>query len=86
MIIDLILDRKDNSNRVIKDGKAYSTPEYNAKRFYDEIVGWEELGWEIAEALDSGENEDVQRELCNYIIEHEYNPDICNYIKSVNWL
>lgn len=76
MIIDLILDRKDGFG-------------YNAREFYDycmhecNIFGFD---YGIPRALDCGENEDVQRELCKYIIENEYNHAICEYVNSVDWL
>jgi hypothetical protein len=79
MIIDLILNRKDD------DGAGY-----NAKQFYGEVMGygeiWPEMAHPIANALDCGENDDVQRELCRYIDEQGYNPDIKNYINAQDWL
>lgn len=71
MIIDLILDRKDGV-------------EYSPRKFYNEVTNY--LNLDIAEALDNGTEEDVKRELCFYIIEGGYNPDLCEYINSVNWL
>ena len=77
MIIDLILNRKEGSS-------------YDAKTFYNEVTNWGSLGiiegFKIAEALDSGENADVKRELAKYIINQEYNLNIISYINSVNWL
>jgi hypothetical protein len=45
-----------------------------------------EIAFKIARAMDMGEEEDIKRELRNYIIEQGYNPEICDYINSVNWL
>jgi len=77
MIIDLILDRKD--------GK-----EYNAKRFYNDIMicycSFPDIALPIADALDSGKEEDVKRELKKYIKEQGYNSNIVEYINSVDWL
>lgn len=77
MIIDDILDRKDGSN-------------YNAKEFYDYVLTWcddeDDVGTEIARAIESGSEEAVKKALCNYIKDQGYNPKICNYINSVNWL
>lgn len=77
MIIDLILDRKD--------GDVYSPRE-----FYEEVQEYGDvfygIAWNIARAMDGGTEEDVKRELCRYVIEHGYNPQICEYINSVNWL
>jgi hypothetical protein len=73
MIIDKILDRKDGQK-------------YNAKQFYNDITLYGDVGYEIAEALDNGEENDVKKELCKYIIKNEYNPAICDYIESVKWL
>nr|WP_314662073.1 hypothetical protein [uncultured Prevotella sp.] len=77
MIIDLILDRKDGV-------------EYNAKRFYEDCKNYESynLGTNgsISDAMDYGEESDVKRELCFYIDDNGYNPEIKDYINSVNWL
>jgi hypothetical protein len=71
MVIDLILDRKD--------GKPY-----NAKEFYNQVTLYRD--YVIAEALDNGENKDVQKALCDYIEHNGYNPKIKDYIKSINWI
>ena len=77
MIVDLILDRKDG---VV----------YDAYRFYTDVQDYGtvfgDLAWNIARAMDEGTEEDVKRELCRYIKEQGYNPEICEYINSVNWL
>lgn len=77
MIIDEILERKEGMP-------------YNSKDFYDYVSYWAEtdndVGTGIARALDGGTEEDVKRELCKYIKEQGYNPAICDYINSVNWL
>ena len=79
MIIDLILDRKDGQ-------------EYNAKDFYNEISEYSGLfqgtasGVEIAEMLDNGTNKDVQKALCDYITENDYNPEIKDFVNSCNWI
>lgn len=77
MIIDLILDRMD--------GDVYSP--YS---FYNELQEYgntfNEIAWDIARAMDEGTEEDVKRELCRYVLEQGYNPQICDYITSVNWL
>ena len=76
MIIDEILDRKDGGA-------------YDAKDFYSFVMEEEsiwDLPRDISRALDSGENEDVQKALCNYIIEQGYNPAICDFVKSQVWI
>lgn len=77
MIIDLILDRKDGYK-------------YNPKEFYNEVMEygdiWPELADPITRAMDSGTEQDVKNELCLYITKCGYNPQICNYINSVEWL
>lgn len=74
MIIDLILDRKGGSS-------------YKAKEFYDDVMAYEEgTDYKISRALDGGTEEDVRKALCDYIINNEYNPKICNYINRVTWL
>jgi len=92
MIIDLILDRKQNKNLTSKkiDGKVGVSPKYDPKQFYNNVMSYYETFKDIvdpiATALDSGEEKDVKRELCRYIIEQEYNLDILKYINSVKWL
>lgn len=77
MIIDLILDRRD--------GEAY-----DPKEFYMEVMEysetWPDIAFPIASAMDSGTEQDVKNELCGYVLECGYNPEICEYINSVNWL
>lgn len=77
MIIDLILDRKDGYK-------------YNPKEFYNEVMDygdtWPELANPITYAMDTGTDDDVKRELCGYVIKCGYNPKICDYINSVEWL
>ena len=74
MIIDLILDRKGGSS-------------YKAKEFYDDVMAYEEgTDYEISRALDGGTEKDVRKALCDYIINNDYNPKICNYINKVTWL
>lgn len=77
MIIDIILDRKDGEP-------------YDAKKFYLDIMGyaetWPDLADPITRAMDVGTNEDVRKALCNYIDECGYNPSICDYVNSVEWI
>ena len=74
MIIDLILDRKGGSS-------------YTAKKFYDNVMAYEEgTDYKISRALDGGTEKDVRKALCDYIIHNDYNPKICNYINKVTWL
>lgn len=79
MIIDLILDRRGFE----KDGY---DDYYDVEKFYRNVVAYGEIGEEIARALDSGTEKDVKQALCNYVIENDYNKNICKYINSVNWL
>lgn len=74
MIIDRILDRYD--------GDAY-----DPKEFYDAMMSYEEgTDYKISRAMDSGEEEDIRRELCAYIDDAQYNPKIKDFINSVAWL
>lgn len=84
MIIDLILDRKDN---VIGDYQ----DTYDAREFYEDCREYaqcfeDETQWKIVDALDGGTNEDVQIALCNYIDECKYNPQIKHFIRAVSWI
>ena len=79
MIIDLILDRKD-------DAEYDGIDTYNAHDFYIDCLGYGTIADGITNAMDYGSETDVKRELCKYIIKNEYNEKICDYINSVNWL
>lgn len=72
MLVDFILDRKEGI-------------EYDPRELYD-YCQEEEAYWGVARALDGGTEEDIKGELCGYILGNGYNPDICDYICSVNWL
>jgi len=74
MIIDKILDRKDGE-------------QYNPKDFYHYCMGYMDgIGDDITRAMDYGTETDVQAELCKYIVQNEYNPQICLYVCSQKWL
>ena len=83
MIIDLILDRKDNLSEGFTD-------DYNAHDFYMECMGYNSIFYgiadEITRAMDGGTEEEVKAKLCNYILKNGYNTEICKFIQSVNWL
>lgn len=98
MIVDLILDRKENE-KLISAGythikNAYSGKliplKYNAHYFYRECMEYSTIfngiADEITRALDFGSEKDVKKALCNYIVENDYNVEICDFINSVNWL
>lgn len=76
MLVDAILDRR---SAIREDG----VDTYNPRKLYNYVNGWYN---EVARAMDEGTEEDVKKVLCKYIIDNDYNPDICNFIKSVNWL
>ena len=77
MLIDMILDRRAGD-------------EYSARELYDycqeqgAIFG--DLYWNVARAMDEGEEEDVRGALCAYIVASGYNETICEYVNNVNWL
>jgi len=71
MIIDLILDRRDGHKIDLRD-------------LYDNAVDFE--FWKLANAIDNGENEDIQRELCNYIDDNGYPQEIKGFINKTDWL
>lgn len=83
MIIDLILDRKYNTEI---DG----IDTYNAHNFYVECMEYNRIFKGIADgitkAMDYGTETEVKNELCKYIINNGYNEKICDYINSVNWI
>ena len=73
MVIDLILDRRD--------GETYDT-----RDFYFRALQYSPVSDAITSAMDYGTEKDVKRELCQYIIDNEYNPAICDYVNSVEWI
>jgi hypothetical protein len=87
MIIDLILDRKN-------DIETFNEL-YNTKTFYNEVLGYAEMfgcdsanniAFKITKAMDEGTEEEVRHQLCSYVKDYGYNDDICNFINSVEWL
>lgn len=75
MIIDNILDAKDGI--------------YNAKEFYEYAQQSESMffpEYPISKAMDGGTNRDVQREICKYIDENGYNPEIKTFVNSFTWV
>ena len=83
MIIDLILDRKD-------DIEFNEIDTYNAHRFYSECMEYNSIfdgiANEITIAMDYGTEKEVKKALCNYIIDNGYNEKICDFINTVNWI
>lgn len=83
MIIDLILDRKDNEELCGKDT-------YSAKDFYLDCMKYSAIvdgGFDyITLAMDYGTENDVKKALCKYIEEGEYNPKIKEYINRKKWI
>lgn len=81
MIVDYILDRKcDEDNGIY---------EFNARDFYNYVSEEESVfGFKpsIARALDCGTNADVQKRLCQYLDNGNYNPAIKDYVNSKNWI
>lgn len=78
MIIDLILDRKDNDKAGIHN--------YDAYNFYREMLAYGGHGVAISKAMDYGTEEDVKKALKDYIDAEDYNPTIKDYIDSKTWL
>lgn len=76
MLIDVILDRRDGVK-------------YDARRLYDYL---QEGGvvfpfyWDYARVMDEGTEEEMKSALCSYVTECGYSPEICDYIRSVDWL
>lgn len=74
MLVDIILDRKAGER-------------YNAREMYlycqDSVFPFYR---KVAEVMRNGTEEQIKELLCSYIKEEMYNPNICDYINSVNWL
>ena len=50
------------------------------------VMRYGEIGHGITAAMDYGEEEDVRRELCKYILDNDYNPEICAWVNAQSWL
>ena len=89
MVIDLILDRRcgdvyedETGARMVRwDG---SPDEYDPREFYHDVMCYQND--EISRAMDFGTEESVKAALCRYVIGNGYNPAVCGYVWSVNWL
>lgn len=78
MLIDAILDRRDDRNDGIYN--------YNPKRFYEYINGFGIESYDrVAHAMDEGAEKDVKQALCDYI-DTEYPAHIKDFVNSVDWL
>ena len=76
MIIDLILDRQDGAI-------------FRAWEFGNEIADYAEVfdcAKPILEAIEKEDEEATKAALCQYVIKQGYNPQICDYINSENWV
>ena len=97
MIIDLILDRKYDDELIAQGYTHTKYPngelrplEYDPRKFYNAILQYisepEDHATKITRAMDVGTEQDVKDALCAYVTGCNYNPDICDYINSRNWL
>lgn len=94
MIVDVILDRKEHeallasgyTHRQYPNGELKSNL-YDPHEFYMYIMQYGgEWAEQITRAMDSGSEQDVKDALCAYITGCDYNPDICDFVRSRNWL
>ena len=78
MIIDEILDFK-----YFVETYGLENVEPDMKYIYDEatLFGFDYL----AEALDNGDNQDIQKALCRYIDDNNYPAYLLAFINSINW-
>lgn len=84
MVIDLILDRQ---YEIVELGEDY----YEPRKFYHACIGYNEVFEmdtieNIIKAMDYGTEDDVKNAICDYIIRAEYSTDICDFVRSVNWI
>lgn len=78
MVVDLILDRRDD----MKHGK----DSYKPHDFYFGCLAYGNISNGIVQAMDEGTEHDIKRELIKYIIENDYSLDIIDFILSVWWI
>lgn len=82
MIVDLILDRKDNETAFGKDL-------YSATDFEKDVSEYESefnIGDTISRAIRKGDEIATKQALCRYIDNMDYNPKIKDYINSKKWV
>lgn len=75
MIVDIILDRRAGS-----DYSPLHILRYTDRRVYGDCFQY------IQDAFLDEDNNNVQLALCRYIDDQGYNPNIKQYIWSVDWL
>lgn len=93
MIIDLILDRRDD-DKLLRQGykcrRGYNGEivpiAYSPADFYRNVVAYGDVGNGISAAMDYGTEEEVKAAICEYITLNDYNTEICDYVRSVDWL
>ena len=87
MIIDLILDRRDDEMRGIE---MCGINPYDPAEFYRECMQYsavfDGIGDEITRAMDFGTEDDVRDAICNYIVLNGYNVRLFSYVRSRNWI
>jgi hypothetical protein len=71
MIIDKILDKRDGDKVKLSD-------------IYNQAMIWE-MDY-VSRALDSGDENDIKKALCDYIDNNNYNPSIKDFIMKATWL
>lgn len=82
MIVDLILDRKDNETAFGRD--LYSTSDFvSGVSAYENAL---DMGDAISRAIRKGDEIATKQALCRYIDDMDYNPQIKNYINSKKWV
>lgn len=82
MIVDLILDRKDNETALGRDF-------YTTADFAKEVSEYESelnIGNSISRAIRKGDEIATKQALCRYIDDMDYNPKIKDYINSKKWI
>lgn len=82
MIVDLILDRKDNEEAFGRD--LYATSDFvRGVSAYENAL---DMGDAISRAIRKGDEIETKQALCRYIDDMDYNPKIKDYINSKKWV
>lgn len=76
MLIDKILDRRDGEEYSPRDLYNYLQEEGEVFAFY----------WDYARIMDEGTEKEMQDALCEYVTASGYRLDVCDYVRSVDWL
>lgn len=79
MLVDFILDRKDDE----QDG----FDNYHPENLTDYVSHFDDSNYQdVLQAVNNRDEKATKLALIKYIIDGNYNPQICKYIMNVSWV